>query len=189
MRLFISQKDIDYNTVRELKGKHSVVILCDSFFSLLSLSPSSAIVSLRELVRWTVREDYPLRLKLCLLLLVVHHHDGTDIVVAIVQCLAQVLVLLEKHRITNSEIFSHEVGNSGVDGVDLAAVQVICLHKLLPRGFEIVPQLICDRHNSCIVVRAVWFHWDRSPDETWSEAFLWLRSIEGGPMVFSKRFR
>ena len=54
MRLFIGQKYRDYNTVRELKGKHSVVIF-------------------------------------------------------------------------------------GVDGVDLAAVQVICLHKLLPRRIEIVP--------------------------------------------------
>ena len=159
-----------------------------SFF-LPPLSPPSAVVAPRELVRRTVREDYSSGLELCLLLLAVHHPDGTDVVVAILPGLVQVLVFLDKHRITDGEILSHEVGDGKEGGVNLAiAVQVVCLNDLLPSRFEIAVQLVLGRHNSRIVVRAVWPQWNRSPRDTWGRVFLWLRSTEGGPMMFAKRF-
>ena len=159
-----------------------------SFF-LPPLSPPSAVVAPRELVRRTVREDYSSGLELCLLLLAVHHPDGTDVVVAILPGLVQVLVFLDKHRITDGEILSHEVGDGKEGGVNLAiAVQVIRLNDLLPSRFEIAVQLVLGRHNSRIVVRAVWLQWNCSPRDTWGWVFFWLRCTEGGPMMFAKRF-
>ena len=165
--------------------------MMESYAILLPSSSSlSAVVAPRELVRWTVREDYSSGLELCLLLLAVHNPDGTDVVTAILQSLVQVLVFLDKHRITDGKILSHEVGGGKVGGVNLAiAVQVVRLNDLLPGRFEIAVQLVLGRHNSRIVVRAVWLQRNCSPWDTWGRVFLWLRCTEGGQMMFAKRFR
>ena len=103
------------------------------------LSPLSAVVAPREMVRRTVREDHSSGLKLGLLLLAVHHPDGTDVVVAVLLGLVQVLVFLDKHRITDGEILGHEVGNGLVGGVDLAIAALVVYHNnLLPRRFKFV---------------------------------------------------
>ena len=115
-------------------------MMMESYAILLPSSTSlSAVVAPRELVRWTVREDHSTGLKLCLLLLAVHHPDGADVVLAVLLGLVQVLVFLDEHRITNSEILGHVVGNGEVGGIDPAiAVQLICLNNLLPGRFKIV---------------------------------------------------
>ena len=155
-----------------------------SSFSVFSLL--SAVVSTWKVFWRTFREENSPRFELLLLLLAVHHHDGRRVLVAVLSGLVTVPVLLKKDRVVDPEPLSHEERGSGELGVNLPIVVSVLHFHNFPTRWCRITELVCERQNSRIEMRAIWPERHNPAGNTWTPSLLWLRCSTGGEVVFAE---